>query len=711
MARAKFRSMRETRSVLAPSFFVACLGLALVGPGCDDKSDQHEDSDPSDPDTSMPGNLDKLPGGGPGGPRTPGAQLPGAKIPGMPSPGAPGAPPASSGFFDAAELVTSIRPAARADLATAAGVTTLDALPLYDLDVTLDDALTSFQLKEEIYWTNTSKTAQDEVVLRLYANSSEGGTARSLVTFQKGECAGTACAVKEEAPSTISVKPDKPVAPGDHLRIKLDFSGKLEEIDSSRTTLFAQSLEGLSMLGGGELGSFGLLAKGDDISSLANFYAVVARQRDGKWERDDKSTMGDLGSDDMAHVRARVDVPERAKVATTGVTSKEDVKGGRRVQTVQAGMVRDFAIVASPSFEVATRNVGDVTVRAYFLAKERKAGEKVLDVAAAALETYEKRFGQYPYADLDIVEAALIGGAGGVEFAGLVTVASMFYRPAMPSDGLLGTLFGMLGGMSGGGPGAPGGSGGNPMDEMTDKMLEFVTAHEVAHQYWHGLVGNDSRNHPYVDESMAQFSAIQYLQERYGKERAKQDGDLNVAMNYKTMRMLGHPDVPADRGVADFKDMLTYAGIIYGKAPYLWLALRDELGEGAFFTGVQKYVADNRLKLARPGALVDALAAADPAKSARVRELAKRWLEETHGDEDIGKGNLLDMLGPSMGMDMSTMDPAMRAMMEQMMEMVMGAAGGGGPLAGGPGSGRPGGHAMDDEIKKMLEMMMGADDP
>lgn len=703
MAGAKFRSMRETRWTLAPSFFAACFGLALLGPGCDDKSDnKHEESEASDPDTSQPGNLDKLPGG-PGGARGPnGAGLPG-RSPGSP---APGGAPASSGFFDAGDLVTSIRPAARADLAAAAGVTTLDTLPLYDLDITLDDALTSFQLKEEIYWTNTSKTDQDEVVLRVYANSSEGGTARSLVTFQKGECSGMACAVKEEAPSTISVKLDKPIAPGEHLRIKLDFSGKLEEIDASRTTLFAQSLEGLSMLGGGEMGSFGLLAKGDDISSLANFYAVVARQRDGKWERDDKSTMGDLGSDDMAHVRARVDVPERATVATTGVTSAQEVKGGRRVQTVQAGMVRDFAIVASPSFETATRNVGDVVIRSYFLSKERKAGEKVLDVAAAALETYEKRFGQYPYADLDVVEAALIGGAGGVEFAGLVTVASMFYRPAMPSDGFLGALFGMLGGMGGG-------ASGNPMDEMTDKMLEFVTAHEVAHQYWHGLVGNDSRNHPYVDESMAQFSAIQYLHERYGKERAKQDGDLNVAMNYKTMRMLGRPDAPADRGVADFGDMLTYAGIVYGKAPYLWVTLRDELGDDAFFRGVQKYVSDNRLKLAKPGALVDALAAADPAKSARVRELAKRWLEELHGDEDIGKGNLLDMLGPSLGMDMSTMDPAMRAMMEQMMEMLMGAASGGG--LGGPSGGplgSPGGPGvMDDEMKKLFEMLMGADDP
>ena len=45
------------------------------------------------------------------------------------------------------------------------------------------------------------------------------------------------------------------------------------------------------------------------------------------------------------------------------------------------------------------------------------------------------------------------------------------------------------------------------MGGMTDGMLEFVVAHEVAHQWWHGLVGSDSRDHPYVDEALAQLVA------------------------------------------------------------------------------------------------------------------------------------------------------------------------------------------------------------
>lgn len=611
---------------------------------------------------------------------------PGVTPPANTAPAPPLAPRPATATFDPTPLLPSIRPSAQTGLAAAAGVNKLEDLPFYDLQIDLDDAMTTFQLREQVAWTNLEAVPIGELVLRVYANSSEGGTAKKLVTFQKGSCPAVSCTVVAEGDSAIVVKLDKPAAPGDRISVDLSLEGHLEEIDSSRTNVLAQSLESLSMLGGAESSSFGILAKGDDISSLANFYAVVGRRRNGAWEKPDAaSAVGDLGSDDMSNVHATVTVPERAKVATTGVAVGEGVAGGRRTLDVAAAMVRDFAVVASPSFEVASRDVNGVTVRAWFLAPERAAGEKVLDVAASSLEVFEKRFGPYPYADLDVVEAALIGGAGGVEFAGLVTVASMMYRPAFPTDGLLGGLL-SLGGLSGmggltglggglpgmGGPGAGAPGGGDPMSAFTDKMLEFTTAHEVAHQYWHGLVGNDSRLHPYVDESLAQFSAVLYLEDRYGAQRAKEDGDLNVAMNYKLMRLMGHPDNAVDQGVADFGGMMGYAGIVYGKAPYFWHAIRAELGDVTFFAALRKYVDENRLRLAKPRALVDAFAAADPAKTAKIRALEKRWLDSKHGDDDLGKADLLEMLGPAMGLDPSTIDPATRAMMQQLMQGLLG---------------------------------------
>ncbi|MCZ7677399.1 MAG: hypothetical protein M5U28_00925 [Sandaracinaceae bacterium] len=148
---------------------------------------------------------------------------------------------------------------------------------------------------------------------------------------------------------------------------------------------------------------------------------------------------------------------------------------------IAAGFVRDFSLVVSPRFASRERRVGDVTVRSWFASSRAASGERVLDTAARALALFTRRFGPYPYTELDVVEAPLVGGAGGMELSGLVTVATMFYRPMRAGAGGLGQLLG---------------AGGPDLEEHRLASLELVTAHEVAHQWWHGIVGSDSRRHP-----------------------------------------------------------------------------------------------------------------------------------------------------------------------------------------------------------------------
>jgi hypothetical protein len=384
---------------------------------------------------------------------------------------------------------------------------------------------------------------------------------------------------------------------------------------------------------------------GDGIASFGNFYPVLARRTASGWEQQEKSALGDLGSDEMSHVRARIELPAAAKLASSGVTvSEETLPGGaRRAVHVAAAAVRDFAFVTSEETTSMSHVEDGITVTSSFRPADRAAGERVLDVAWKALEDYERRFGPYPYPKLEVAEAAIVGGAGGVEFSGLVTIASMFYHPegtggaTAAKGGEDDLLSGLLGG----------GLGGVATATMTQSMIEFVVAHEVAHQYWHGLVGSDSRDHPFVDEALAQYSALVYLEDRYGKERAEKDGLLNVKANYQMMRLLGSPDAPADRPVESFGSMVGYAGIVYGKAPYFYAALRKTLGDEAFFNGLRVYVKEYAFKIAPPNAFADVLAPSDP----RVAALAKHWLEETHGDEDIGQADLAKLMGAMLGPD------------------------------------------------------------
>jgi aminopeptidase N len=185
------------------------------------------------------------------------------------------------------------------------------------------------------------------------------------------------------------------------------------------------------------------------------------------------------------------------------------------------------------------------------------------------------------------------------------------------------------------------------MEARRRSSIEFVTAHEVAHQWWHGVVGSDSRRHPFQDECLAQYSAMLYIAERYGAERARREADQQVAAGYHMMRLMGREDAPVDRPASAFGDMLTYGGVVYGKGPFMYPALREELGDRAFFAALRGYVHENRFGTAPPRSLFHRMARGRHAQA--VRAIVQRWLDEAHGDDDLGQPDLAGMLGQSGG--------------------------------------------------------------
>jgi hypothetical protein len=503
---------------------------------------------------------------------------------------------AMSAWYDPKLVVANVRPEALQNLESTTGP--LDELPFYDLDLDVQPAAQTFMLEERVYFQNRSSQPLADLMFRIYANTVGAGEPPEKLA--RGHCVATACTVEVAGRDTLVVHPAEPLAPGARIRVVFRIIGSLETIDAERTTMNGAAMSSLKTLMSGGDGDYGLLAVGDDILSFGNFYPVLARRGDGDWDLD-PSTVGDLGPDALSHVRAHIEVPSGTVVAASGVVTRDEDAGGRHRVDIAAGCMRDIAFFASDKFTSAERFEDGVKVRSYFRTTERAMGEKVLDVAAWALRDFQKRFGPYPYRELDIVEQALVGGAGGVEFAGLATVASMFYKAF-----------------------------------VEESTAEFTTAHEVGHQWWHGIVGSDSRSHPWQDEAMAQFSAMLYAEDRYGAARAKRDGDANARLSYATMRMLGNPDDAVD-APAGHQSQIVYGGLVYGKGPYYLVALRKQLGDAAFFGALRAYVKQYYLGFAPPHAIEDAMARAAGSDGLKIQSLSHRWLLEAHGDEDVGK--------------------------------------------------------------------------
>lgn len=536
--------------------------------------------------------------------------------------------------YDAQPILASVRPAVLAELHARQRDRSLEELPLYDLELDAQPDSGSFALTETLYFANQGAQPLPDLLLRIDANA--GRTAeQSLVRLVSTKCLERVCSVRRISPGTLDVVFARPLQAHEGVRVVMQLAGSAEKLDESRTTLLGQGLEGLSALGSRAASSYGLFALGDGIFSLANFYAVLAPRVGNRWQMPDDSGLGDRGSDELGNVRVTLSAPADYVVAHVGspvatvTTLNADGPGRHRRQSkIVAGLVRDFTLVMARGFARASRTVSGVEVNSYFREPERVAGEQVLDVACFALRDFEQRFGAYPYARLDVAEAPLVGGAGGVEFSGLATVGSAFYKElgAGALSGALGALGQQLSGLSG---------------DMTRSMREFVTAHEVAHQWWHVLVGSDSRLYPFADEGLAQYSTLLYFEDRYGRERAAQEAEQNLKLPFQMMRMAGEPDAAVERPVASFASPVAYGGLVYGKGPFFYREARRILGDEVFFSRLRQYRDQFAFRTAPGRAVIEALARS---QRGPIQDLARHWLEQAHGDEDLGKFALGDLL-------------------------------------------------------------------
>jgi hypothetical protein len=558
-----------------------------------------------------------------------------------------------------ADSLSALRPALRSALPAAAGLSRLDQLPTYDFAIDLDPQTSSFRLEEHIDLPITTDDAMGEILFQIYANV---GPSTPPVSLVRGECSPS-CDVRFEAPAAILVKPTAPLAKGKRLRVRLELRGAIERIGTGQTDFLAQALG--SMTGSAPGSGYGLLATGEGISVLANFYAVLGRRHGNIWEKVTTPAVGDLCSDDIANYHAVIDVPSNSHVVTNGAvvaTSASGRTASRHKIDVRAPLARDFVLVVGDQLEAASRTVNGVTIESHFLRDDRRAGEQVLDTAARAMEVYERRFGAYPYARLAIVEAALVGGAGGVEFSGVALVGSTFYR-SFDRTSAMGAMLGSLTAMS----------KGPNLNDMMRSMGEFVTAHEVAHQWWHALVGSDSRWHPFVDESLAQYSTVLYLEDRYGAAKAEEAMRRQLRSGYAMMRLIGEPDAAVDRPVTAFASSRAYGGLVYGKGGYLYRTWRSIVGDQTFFDGLREYVLQNRFRLADPEALVTILARG--AHASEVKAAATRFLLEKHGDDDLGPPDLAAVLSDVMGTDVSAQAPMLEQLLKPLLARLSSAKG------------------------------------
>ncbi len=404
----------------------------------------------------------------------------------------------------------------------------------YDMVVQLTDDLSAVAGEATIRYTNRETVPLDMLYLHLFPNLWDGGLTTTNVTV-----AGAPVEVTSPSDDDIlGVTLAAPLMPGETVELALEFA--------------------VDVPSGDGVGNYGEFAYQDDILALAHFYPTMVVY-DTDWRLETPSSQGDVIFNDAGLYDVTFVAPAGMKVAATGATvESRDLPDGRTAWRLVGGPMRDFNIVASKRYETETRQVGGVEVVSHFLPEDKPGGQLALKYASDALRIYGDAFGPYPYRALDVVATAT--EAGGIEYPGMIVVARALYDAADPTG-----------------------------------FFQAATAHEVAHQWWYNVVGNDQVNDPWLDEAAAQYATQLYYGEVYGPNGA---AAFEKSLDDRWARV-DHADRPIGLPVEDYAGR-EYGAIVYGRGPLFLNALRDRIGSDVMTELLRRYYEENRWGIATP---------------------------------------------------------------------------------------------------------------
>jgi hypothetical protein len=497
---------------------------------------------------------------------------------------------------------------------------------VYDITVNIDPEALKYSGHEKITFTNNQEKSTNYLLFFLYPNDPAlTKTQDKYITISNVKADGAPVKTEEKGPS-LRVYLLTALQPGKTVTVDFDFDAIIPEQSGSKD-LFSEAMDQLTQIlnptNQQKETDYGIFGSNKEILNLGMWYAALSKFDKDGWDEEAYAGIGDVSYFDPASFNVRLTAPAAYQVVTTGTTVKKIPQTQGKIEhQIESQLTRDFVVELSKQFEQKSAIRGQTTLRSFFLTKHRESGEKVLDTAVKAFEYFYQEFGAYPYTELDIVEAPLYGGAGGVEFPGLVTVSSMLYKD--DENSVETASFDQL-------------LAGNPMFEQ---LLEFVVAHEVAHQWWNAVVGSNSKKYPFIDEAMANYSAVLYFEHFYGREAAEKQMEMQMKLNYQMHRLLGGSDQPVLLPASAYNGPLEYAAIVYGKGALGFDRMRKAMGDDAFFAALKKYYKQYWFGIAGPYDFKLVAEEVEPKKKEALEAVYKRWMEEQHGDEDIGKGSL-----------------------------------------------------------------------
>ncbi|WP_458462627.1 M1 family metallopeptidase, partial [Paenibacillus sp.] len=426
----------------------------------------------------------------------------------------------------------------------------LEQTPIqYQIQARLNEKDMTIQGSERVTYRNTSKDTLQQLVLHTYADANLSKSTQAGMYQQHNEKisedhpekkaedflggidiqAVTADSQsldfhKENQALTVQLK--EPVQPGESVAFQLEFLLNIP-YGSQRVSYYKDMINGAHWF------------------PVMSVYDEVKHQ----WNKAPYSRTFESDYYTSSDFEVQLNVPDEYQVAMPGmITTQDNTEHGRKVVSAVAENTREFVFFASPNLQVESVTRKGLTVEYYYYnddPSKKKIVDQYINQAFKVIDFYSEKYGKYPYPEFRIVETYVQGVA--VEYARLIQMGQI-QKGAVPEE-------------------------------------DTTFVHEIAHQWFHALIGNNSETESFLDEGFADFSMVYFAE--------KQGDKLNG------FRSIQFDTAPVDMAIASTNDEAgELAGLVYyqkgRQAIYqLYRSVGEEKFDELMRTYFKRYVYQN----------------------------------------------------------------------------------------------------------------------
>ena len=432
----------------------------------------------------------------------------------------------------------------------------------YKMDLFYDDESQVLSGSEEVLCINETGVSLDNICFHLYPNAFRQGSKAKVVStdsysdvYYNGESFG-----RIEILSVFGVdeKLNFNITGEDENILQVLLSKSLNPNESVMLKIvFASYLPNINH-------RFGY---GESTINFGNFYPILCVYEDGFCE-DLYHFNGDPFYSEIANYDVILKFPSEYKMASSGEVVLSENYDNLTKNCIKCEKIRDFSFILCKKFKKASKNIDNIIVN-YYGYDEDENLDKCLQTCVEGLETFNKLFGNYPYNEIDIAKSNF--AYGGMEYSGFVII----------SDNIL-----------------------------MQEDIDYVIVHEIGHQWWYGVVGNDEYNHAWMDEGLTEFSAFLFFKENesYGKDYDEMISNANKSYKFFEKiykNVTGSVDGKMDRALHEFNTQPEYVECTYTKGVLMFDSIMQSVGERKFIRALQDYYKKFYFKIAKPQDMID----------------------------------------------------------------------------------------------------------